>query len=46
MYVVYRRTADEMPAAAEEVAEAEAEGVQFKYLMTPAEVLGEEPSPA
>lgn len=42
VYVVYRRTADEMPAAAEEVAEAEAEGVQFKYLMTPAEVLGEE----
>ena len=42
MYVVYRRTADEMPAAAEEVAEAEAEGVQFKNLMPPAEVLGEE----
>ncbi|MFR5783429.1 MAG: FAD-dependent oxidoreductase, partial [Oscillospiraceae bacterium] len=40
--VVYRRTEAEMPADAEEVAEAEAEGVQFKYLMTPAEVLGEE----
>ena len=42
VYIVYRRTADEMPAAAEEVAEAQAEGVQFKYLMTPAEILGDE----
>ncbi|MFR5783236.1 MAG: FAD-dependent oxidoreductase, partial [Oscillospiraceae bacterium] len=42
VYVIYRRTAEEMPAAADEVAEAEAEGVQFKYLVKPAEILGDE----
>ena len=39
-FVVYRRTAEEMPADREEVAEAEAEGVKFLYLNAPAEVLG------
>ena len=40
--VVYRRTRDEMPASDEEIVEAEAEGVKFKFLASPAEVLGEE----
>ena len=39
--IVYRRTADEMPADKEEVAEAMAEGVQFKYLSAPVEIMGE-----
>lgn len=33
--VVYRRTEAEMPADAEEVAEARAEGVKFKFLAAP-----------
>ncbi len=33
--VVYRRTRTEMPAFADEVAEAEAEGVQFRFLLAP-----------
>ena len=40
--VVYRRTRAEMPASDEEIAEAEAEGVKFKYLASPAEILGGE----
>ena len=40
--VVYRRTRAEMPAAEEEIAEAEAEGVRFRYLAAPAEILGGE----
>ena len=39
--VVYRRTRAEMPASDEEIAEAEAEGVKFKYLASPAEITGE-----
>ena len=38
--VVYRRGRDEMPADAEEVAEAEAEGVKFRFLAAPAEISG------
>ncbi len=38
--IVYRRSRDEMPAAADEIAEAEEEGVRFMYLAAPAEVLG------
>ncbi|MGQ9708521.1 MAG: 4Fe-4S dicluster domain-containing protein, partial [bacterium] len=34
--IVYRRTKAEMPAAAEEVSEAEAEGVRFEFLTQPA----------
>ncbi len=33
--VIYRRTRAEMPAFADEVAEAEAEGVHFRFLETP-----------
>ena len=40
--VVYRRTRAEMPASDEEIAEAEAEGVRFRYLAAPAEILGGE----
>ena len=40
--IVYRRSADEMPADREEVAEAEAEGVVFRYLSAPVEILGED----
>ena len=37
--IVYRRSRDEMPAAADEIAEAEEEGVRFMYLAAPVEVL-------
>ena len=40
--VIYRRSRAEMPAADEELLEAEAEGVRFKYLAAPAELLGAE----
>lgn len=40
-YIVYRRSAEEMPADKDEVAEAEAEGVKFLYLNAPVEVIGE-----
>ena len=38
--IVYRRSRDEMPAAADEIAEAEEEGVRFMYLAAPVEALG------
>jgi NADH-quinone oxidoreductase subunit F len=40
--VVYRRTRDEMPAYAEEIEEAEHEGVTIKVLTAPVEIVGEE----
>ena len=39
-YIVYRRSADEMPADPEEVAEAMEEGVKFRYLNAPVEISG------
>ena len=36
--VLYRRTRDEMPVSAEEIAEAEAEGVKFMYLVSPVSI--------
>ena len=39
--IVYRRSEAEMPADPEEIAEAMAEGVKFRYLNAPAEILGE-----
>lgn len=39
-YIVYRRSQAEMPADPEEAAEAMEEGVQFKFLNAPVEVLG------
>jgi glutamate synthase (NADPH/NADH) small chain len=40
--IVYRRSADEMPARAEEVHHAEDEGVIFEFLAAPLEFLGDE----
>ncbi|MFW9953003.1 MAG: NADPH-dependent glutamate synthase [Candidatus Thorarchaeota archaeon] len=42
VYIVYRRSREEMPARAEEVHHAEEEGVQFNLLMNPVEVIGDE----
>jgi NADPH-dependent glutamate synthase beta subunit-like oxidoreductase len=39
VYVIYRRSEEEMPAAADEVEEARAEGVEFKFLLSPAEIV-------
>jgi NADPH-dependent glutamate synthase beta subunit-like oxidoreductase/dihydroorotate dehydrogenase/NAD-dependent dihydropyrimidine dehydrogenase PreA subunit len=39
VYILYRRTKDEMPATPEEVVEAEEEGVKVMYLVAPKEVL-------
>lgn len=40
--IVYRRTEVEMPARAEEVAHARAEGVEFATLVAPLELLGDD----
>jgi len=40
VFLVYRRTEDEMPARREEVHHAREEGVEFKMLCSPAEVVG------
>ncbi|MHC4738646.1 MAG: FAD-dependent oxidoreductase [Planctomycetota bacterium] len=40
VFILYRRTKDEMPATAEEVTEAEEEGIKIMYLVSPQEVLG------
>ena len=40
--IVYRRTRNEMPARLEEIAHAEEEGVNFRFLENPVEVLGNE----
>jgi glutamate synthase (NADPH/NADH) small chain len=40
--IVYRRGRDELPARAEEVHHAEAEGIRFDLLVAPVEVLGDE----
>ena len=42
VYIVYRRSADEMPARAEEVEHAHEEGVNFQLLTNPVQVLGDE----
>jgi len=39
VYILYRRTRDEMPATVEELIEAEAEGVRVMYLVSPKELL-------
>ncbi len=41
VYVIYRRTRDEMPAEKIEIVEAEEEGVVFKFLTNPVEYIGE-----
>ena len=42
VYIVYRRSAEEMPARREEVHHAVQEGIDFKYLTNPVEILGDE----
>ncbi len=44
VYIVYRRSMDEMPARREEVEHAEEEGIIFKTLNNPVEILGDENS--
>ncbi len=40
VYIVYRRSMDELPARREEVEHAEEEGIQFKLLCNPYEIVG------
>ena len=40
VYIVYRRSIEELPARREEVEHAEEEGVEFKLLCSPVEILG------
>ncbi|MBE7037113.1 MAG: NADPH-dependent glutamate synthase [Ruminococcaceae bacterium] len=40
VYIVYRRSMDELPARREEVEHAEEEGVDFQLLRNPVEILG------
>ena len=40
VFLVYRRTEDEMPARIEEVAHAREEGIEFKMLCSPLEITG------
>jgi formate dehydrogenase major subunit len=40
VYVLYRRTRDEMPAEEIEIVECEEEGIQFHFLVSPLEVHG------
>ena len=39
-YIIYRRGEDELPAARDEVDEAKAEGVKFRFLCAPAKISG------
>ncbi|MBO5944764.1 MAG: FAD-dependent oxidoreductase [Clostridia bacterium] len=41
VYIIYRRTKDEMPADHQEILESEEEGVIYKYLTNPIEFIGE-----
>ena len=41
VHVVYRRTKEEAPARAEEIAHAEEEGIAFDFLTLPARILGD-----
>ncbi len=42
VYVIYRRTRTEMPAEKVEIDEAEEEGVIYKFLNNPVEIIGED----
>lgn len=42
VYIVYRRSEEELPARAEEVEHAKEEGIIFKVLNNPIEILGDE----
>lgn len=41
-YIIYRRSEEEMPADKAEVAEAKEEGVKFRFLNAPDEILGKD----
>jgi NADPH-dependent glutamate synthase beta subunit-like oxidoreductase/dihydroorotate dehydrogenase len=41
VFILYRRTRDEMPATKEEITEAEEEGVKIMYLVSPQEIIGD-----
>ncbi len=42
VYIVYRRTEAEMPARLEEIEHAREEGIKFKFLTNPKEIIGDE----
>ncbi|MFA7637629.1 MAG: NADPH-dependent glutamate synthase [Monoglobales bacterium] len=42
VYIVYRRSEEEMPARKEEVEHAKEEGIEFRMLSNPTEVIGDE----
>lgn len=42
VWVVYRRTEEELPARVEEVHHAKEEGIKFEFLTSPVEILGNE----
>lgn len=42
VYTIYRRTKEDMPAVDVEIEEAEEEGVVFKFLLNPTEIIGDE----
>jgi len=42
VFIVYRRTEDEMPARKEEIHHAKEEGVEFKFLTNPIKILSDE----
>ena len=42
VYIIYRRSREELPARAEEVEHAEEEGIIFKFLTNPIEILADE----
>lgn len=42
VYIVYRRSMDELPARAEEVHHAKEEGIEFKILTNPVKIIGNE----
>ncbi len=42
VYIIYRRSREELPARAEEVEHAEEEGIVFKFLTNPIEILSDE----
>lgn len=42
VYLIYRRSMDEMPARVEEIHHAKQEGVQFELLTNPVEILGDD----
>jgi len=42
VYMVYRRSKDEMPAREEEILNTEEEGIEFKFLTAPTKIIGDE----